>query len=601
MKISILPIKKRFRNLPVQSKMLLSLLLSIMVTGIVMVTVLTAIRFQLHKQVTLMTSKTLNLYQEMMELQITDLKDYSVALMTSPDVQKNLKIINTASNDPFTRLSSEEHIRDYLFNSCTYSKSIENIEVFSIKNGIYSSASSPFGHSYPSIEDLPKEVSGERGGAVWLQNRTKDNLIGCARLIRSTSRKDNFDTLGAIIIWIDMDKLTDNTSFNENYYKSFIYIKSGDTLLYQPSDDLDPALISSLSNASIQKLQGRPYIVSQRQSPITNWNYYLLISQSQVMQGIDTAVRIAIVILVIVFLLVLASCIRISRMITIPLSRMNEEMHTLALGNFQIREEYLLESVGEDEIGAICHNFINTTKQIDTLINENYKTQLLTKEAQLQALQAQIDPHFLYNALDCVNWIAKVNGQPQISTIVQSLAVLMRSAMTQKQNFHTIKDELTLIHHYIAIQQIRFGKRLIYETVIDDSLLSVHMPKLMIQPIIENSIKYGLEPSDHPCTIILVIQQSKRQLQIQVKDDGPGIPETQIPLILDGTAITNGNGVGLKNVNERIKLFYGAQYHLTIQSTPGTETTVGFPIPLDNPFTDQMKSEETTHDKSNTR
>lgn len=601
MKISILPIKKRFRNLPVQSKMLLSLLLSIMVTGIVMVTVLTAIRFQLHKQVTLMTSKTLNLYQEMMELQITDLKDFSVALMTSPDVQKNLKIINTASNDPFTRLSSEEHIRDYLFNSCTYSKSIENIEVFSIKNGIYSSASSPFGHSYPSIEDLPKEVSGERGGAVWLQNRTKDNLIGCARLIRSTSRKDNFDTLGAIIIWIDMDKLTDNTSFNENYYKSFIYIKSGDTLLYQPSDDLDPALISSLSNASIQKLQGRPYIVSQRQSPITNWNYYLLISQSQVMQGIDTAVRIAIVILVIVFLLVLASCIRISRMITIPLSRMNEEMHTLALGNFQIREEYLLESVGEDEIGAICHNFINTTKQIDTLINENYKTQLLTKEAQLQALQAQIDPHFLYNALDCVNWIAKVNGQPQISTIVQSLAVLMRSAMTQKQNFHTIKDELTLIHHYIAIQQIRFGKRLIYETVIDDSLLSVHMPKLMIQPIIENSIKYGLEPSDHPCTIILVIQQSKRQLQIQVKDDGPGIPETQIPLILDGTAITNGNGVGLKNVNERIKLFYGAQYHLTIQSTPGTETTVGFPIPLDNPFTDQMKSEETTHDKSNTR
>lgn len=601
MKISILPIKKRFRNLPVQSKMLLSLLLSIMVTGIVMVTVLTAIRFQLHKQVTLMTSKTLNLYQEMMELQITDLKDYSVALMTSPDVQKNLKIINTASNDPFTRLSSEEHIRDYLFNSCTYSKSIENIEVFSIKNGIYSSASSPFGHSYPSIEDLPKEVSGERGGAVWLQNRTKDNLIGCARLIRSTSRKDNFDTLGAIIIWIDMDKLTDNTSFNENYYKSFIYIKSGDTLLYQPSDDLDPALISSLSNAFIQKLQGRPYIVSQRQSPITNWNYYLLISQSQVMQGIDTAVRIAIVILVIVFLLVLASCIRISRMITIPLSRMNEEMHTLALGNFQIREEYLLQSVGEDEIGAICHNFINTTKQIDTLINENYKTQLLTKEAQLQALQAQIDPHFLYNALDCVNWIAKVNGQPQISTIVQSLAVLMRSAMTQKQNFHTIKDELTLIHHYIAIQQIRFGKRLIYETVIDDSLLDVQMPKLMIQPIIENSIKYGLEPSDHPCTIILVIQQSKRQLQIQVKDDGPGIPETQIPLILDGTAITNGNGVGLKNVNERIKLFYGAQYHLTIQSTPGTETTVGFPIPLDNPFTDQMKSEETTHDKSNTR
>lgn len=601
MKISILPIKKRFRNLPVQSKMLLSLLLSIMVTGIVMVTVLTAIRFQLHKQVTLMTSKTLNLYQEMMELQITDLKDFSVALMTSPDVQKNLKIINTASNDPFTRLSSEEHIRDYLFNSCTYSKSIENIEVFSIKNGIYSSASSPFGHSYPSIEDLPKEVSGERGGAVWLQNPTKDNLIGCARLIRSTSRKDNFDTLGAIIIWIDMDKLTDNTSFNENYYKSFIYIKSGDTLLYQPSDDLDPVLISSLSNASIQKLQGRPYIVSQRQSPITNWNYYLLISQSQVMQGIDTAVRIAIVILVIVFLLVLASCIRISRMITIPLSRMNEEMHTLALGNFQIREEYLLESVGEDEIGAICHNFINTTKQIDTLINENYKTQLLTKEAQLQALQAQIDPHFLYNALDCVNWIAKVNGQPQISTIVQSLAVLMRSAMTQKQNFHTIKDELTLIHHYIAIQQIRFGKRLIYETVIDDSLLSVHMPKLMIQPIIENSIKYGLEPSDHPCTIILVIQQSKRQLQIQVKDDGPGIPETQIPMILDGTAITNGNGVGLKNVNERIKLFYGAQYHLTIQSTPDTETTVGFPIPLDNPFTDQMKSEETTHDKSNTR
>lgn len=586
MKRSILPFKKRFRNLPVQSKMLLSLLLSIMVTGLVMVTVLTAIRFQLHKQVTLMASKTLNLYQEMMELQITDLKDYSVTLMTSPDVQKNLKIINTASNDPFTRLSSEEHIRDYLFNSCTYSKSIEKIEVFSANNAIYSSASSPFGHSFSSMEDLPKEVSLESGGAVWLQNHTKDNLIGCARLIRSTSRKDNFDTLGAIIIWIDMDKLTDNTSFNENYYQSFIYIKNDNTLLYQPSDELDSALIASLSDASIQNLQGQSYIISRRQSPITNWNYYLLISQSQVMQGIDTAVRIAIVILVSVFLLVLASCIRISRMITIPLSRMNEEMHSLALGNFQIREEYLLSSVGEDEIGAICHNFINTTKQIDTLINENYKTQLLTKEAQLQALQAQIDPHFLYNALDCVNWIAKVNGQPQISTIVQSLAVLMRSAMTQKQNFHTINDELTLIHHYIAIQQIRFGKRLIYETVIEDTLLSAQMPKLMIQPIIENSIKYGLEPSDHPCTITLLIQKSEGLLEIQVKDDGPGIPESQIPLIINGTAITSGNGVGLKNVNDRIRLFYGAKYHLAIQSKQNAETTVGFSIPLDIPFAD---------------
>ncbi|WP_394916935.1 sensor histidine kinase [uncultured Robinsoniella sp.] len=584
MKILIFPSKKNFRNLPVQSKMLLSLLLSILVTGLVMITVLTAIRYQLHKQVTLMTSKTLNLYQEMMELQITDLKDYSVTLMTSPDVQKNLKIINSVSNDPFTRLSCEEHIRDYLFNSCTYSKSIEKIEVFSIKNAVYSSASSPFGHSFSSMEDLPREVSTESGGAVWLQSRTKDNLIGCARLIRSTSRKDNFDTLGAIIIWIDMDKLTDNTSFNENYYKSFIYIKDSDTLLYQPSDELDPALIASLSDDSIQKLQGQSYIVSQRQSPITNWNYYLLISQTQVMQGIDTAVQVAIIILVIVFLLVLVSCIRISRMITIPLSRMNEEMHSLAHGNFQIREEYLLESVGEDEIGAICHNFINTTKQIDTLINENYKTQLLTKEAQLQALQAQIDPHFLYNALDCVNWIAKVNGQPQISTIVQSLAILMRSAMTQKQNFHTIQDEITLINHYIAIQQIRFGKRLIYETKIDETILSIEMPKLMIQPIIENSIKYGLEPSDHPCTITLVVQQSGEQLQILVKDNGPGFPETQIPLILNGTAVTNGNGVGLKNVNERIKLFYGADYHLIIQSTRNTETAVGFPIPLVHPF-----------------
>ena len=161
MKILIFPPKKNFRNLPVQSKMLLSLLLSILVTGLVMITVLTAIRYQLHKQVTLMTSKTLNLYQEMMELQITDLKDYSVTLMTSPDVQKNLKIIHSVSNDPFTRLSCEEHIRDYLFNSCTYSKSIEKIEVFSIKNAVYSSASSPFGHSFSSMEDLPKEVSND--------------------------------------------------------------------------------------------------------------------------------------------------------------------------------------------------------------------------------------------------------------------------------------------------------------------------------------------------------------------------------------------------------------------------------------------------------
>ena len=127
--------------------------------------------------------------------------------------------------------------------------------------------------------------------------------------------------------------------------------------------------------------------------------------------------------------------------ITLPLFHLSREMDSVASGNFQIREDELLDSTADDELRSICLHFIQMTDQLDTLITENYAVKLLNKDAQLRALQAQIDPHFLYNTLDSVNWLAKLAGQKDISTIVQSLAALMRQTMSAGNEGYTLGDE----------------------------------------------------------------------------------------------------------------------------------------------------------------
>ena len=203
---------------------------------------------------------------------------------------------------------------------------------------------------------------------------------------------------------------------------------------------------------------------------------------------------------------------------------------------------------------SLCRDFVYMTQKIDQLVQENYVKQLVIKETELRALQAQINPHFLYNVLESVNCMAVIAHQPDISVMVKSLGSLLREAMSNQEIFHTIKQELGLIEAYLAIQSIRFENKLSYELMVEESVMNWEVPKFFLQPIVENAVVYGIEATGKGCHIRIQIKSENSRLYAEISDSGPGMDENVIQAIYNGTIKGRGNGIGLHNIIKRLDI-----------------------------------------------
>jgi two-component system sensor histidine kinase YesM len=220
-------------------------------------------------------------------------------------------------------------------------------------------------------------------------------------------------------------------------------------------------------------------------------------------------------------------------------------------------------------------------ERINTLITENYANELLLKETEFRALQAQINPHFLYNTLESINWLAKVNKQAQISNMVESLGFLLRNSINMKEEILTLGEEIEVVKSYVTIQKYRFDERLAFGLEIPESLLKRRLPKLTLQPLLENAIHYALEPSIGTSSIIVSAELTEEGFFLTVADDGPGMPEDMLDKLRNGERRAKGKGIGLLNIDERIKIAFGDAYGIRIDSAPGRGTRVILTLPYE--------------------
>lgn len=199
-------------------------------------------------------------------------------------------------------------------------------------------------------------------------------------------------------------------------------------------------------------------------------------------------------------------------------------------------------------------------RRIRELINENVAKQLLLRETELKALQAQINPHFLYNTLESVNWLAKANKQDRISEMVEALAFLLRSAVSFEEQLIPLRKELDIVRSYVTIQTTRFDERLVFHLDVPEELMDAQIPKLTLQPLVENAIHYALEPRIEPCRIAIIARESEGALFLRVEDDGPGMTPDFLEKLRSGQVTTRGQGIGLTNIQERINLTFGTPW-----------------------------------------
>lgn len=285
-----------------------------------------------------------------------------------------------------------------------------------------------------------------------------------------------------------------------------------------------------------------------------------------------------------------------------PTNELIQKMKEMEQGQIGV----ILESERQDEIGYLFKSFNQMSQKIKYLINSVYKEQLALKNAEIKALQSQINPHFLYNTLETINWMAQLNGVDEISDMISALSAIMESNIDRENEpFIPLREEIEYMNNYFFLIQKRFGSKIRFEPSIDENTLDIMIPKLIIQPLVENAIYHGIEPKGRG-TVFLRISfkewskpifenQEKRKkketlLVIEVTDDGVGIePDVLMRLkekLKDPEMISLPNAsssrskIGVINVHRRLQLIYGNEYGLSIESLENLGTQICMLIPV---------------------
>ena len=266
-------------------------------------------------------------------------------------------------------------------------------------------------------------------------------------------------------------------------------------------------------------------------------------------------------------------CIRFNAVfVTGRIKKLQYIMDTVEQGDFHVE----ISNNNDDEIGLLMDSFSKMIAKLNYLINEVYKSKIKEKEYEMTALQAQINPHFLYNTLSMINWKAIEAGQADISKITLSLSAFYRTSLNKGRDEIELNGEMQNIRSYLDIQLMLHDDGFDVEMDVDEGALKYTIPNLILQPLVENAIEHGIDiMTDGRGKIIVKCKEKGEFIELSVIDNGVGMTKEQADAILT----SDSKGYGVRNVNERIKLFYGAQYSLNVISEIGVGTEVLVRIP----------------------
>lgn len=271
----------------------------------------------------------------------------------------------------------------------------------------------------------------------------------------------------------------------------------------------------------------------------------------------------------------------ISNIVTKPLRQVSEAIVKFSGGDFNQK----IQVTTGDEVGEVALCFNKMVEDIRQLIDDNYVITLKEKESELTALQAQINPHFLYNTLDSLYWQAMGDGNEEIAESILALSQLFRLVLNQGQREVMLSQEIELISRYLQIQKMRFSKRLSYEIDIQDEVRSARIPKLILQPFVENAIVHGFENVSTPCYLTIKGYREQEYVHLEVRDTGIGMSQTQLARLYEEEpadyAKQRIGRYAIKNIKERLELKYHADYRLEIKSDVGKGTTVILVLPFE--------------------
>lgn len=435
---------------------------------------------------------------------------------------------------------------------------------------------------YKYIKDNYANIKNKWGAPTWISFNNESGVIYTVRSVIDTK---TMKFKGVIGIGID-DK------YFKGLYSDLEQANGGSIVVYNNDSNVIVTNKNMIGisenfknfvpqNEEIKKEYKKDkYLITGSISSDNKWKILYLTATKDVLKD-ASKIKLRIVIFCLISVLcALVIAIVISDSITSNIRLLLKKIRSLGQGNFSVK----IEPNYNDEIGELFHEFNKMSDKLNDLIKRNAFEQAEKQNAEYNALQAQINPHFLYNTLECINSFAKINGQEEIVTIIQSLSYLLRMSISGKKPVVKFCDEIDYVKNYLLIQKIILGDRINVEYDIDDLVLDCMVPKLILQPIIENAIMHGIEDMSGGGQIIISAHQDENLL-INISDNGKGMDVDTINKMLtendeEEESREKHTHIGIKSVNKRIKILYGNKYGIKVSSELGIGTVVEIIIPV---------------------
>lgn len=278
----------------------------------------------------------------------------------------------------------------------------------------------------------------------------------------------------------------------------------------------------------------------------------------------------------------------ISREITKPIRQLRDSMSMVEEGRF---DKANVPVTASNEVGSLSKSFNVMTERIHTLMEQNVYEQKQKRKNELKALQAQINPHFLYNTLDSIIWMSEAGRNDEVVLMTSALARLFRQSISNDKEQVTVAEEIEYVRSYLTIQKMRYKDKLEYSIDVSPEINHVMIIKFALQPIVENAIYHGLKYKDTKGNLSIRGYVRGKKAYITIADDGVGMEEAALEHIFDETKKEHkSNGVGVPNVQKRLKLYYGQEYGISYISRKGVGTVATVTVPLE-----EQEDDEETH------
>ncbi len=420
-------------------------------------------------------------------------------------------------------------------------------------------------------------IEGERPWVITLSRRIPNTL----------EHKGGND--GAFFIDLNysaISELCDQNSIGEKGYV-FILDEEGN-VVYHPQqqqlyNELQTENIETVMNADSDTVltddgdNGKLYTLSR--SERTGWTVVGCTNVAELMKRSKQAQSIYLLTTIVLVVVSLMLSSAIAKNITLPIQRLRDSMARVQEGDFEAAD---VEVVSENEIGSLTTSFNVMTHRIQELMEQNIYEQEEKRKSELKALQSQINPHFLYNTLDSIIWMAEGKKNEEVVLMTASLARLLRQSISNEDEVVSVGQEVEYARSYLTIQKMRYKDKLEFRIEVAPEISSVHIIKLVLQPIIENAIYHGLKYKESKGLLIIRGYAKENNAVLEIIDNGVGMSKETLDHIFEKHKVNyHSNGVGVYNVQKRLQLYYGNDYGIIYQSEKGkgTVATIHIPIP----------------------